>query len=185
VAYVRTVRTASGATAVQIVHAKRRGARRMEHVGSAHDEQELEALKTAAAQRLAFLYPELDLGLDGSDGGDGGGLAGATAVVGPGPLPILSSRAGTLWDGLSAAYDVLGFEQASGRDEVFRQLVLARIIEPTSKVDSLRVLAETGVDPLPSYATLKRRLPVPGSPRNAAWNRRSPSACSPTRPGSR
>jgi hypothetical protein len=36
----------------------------MEHVGSAHDEQELEALDTAAAQRLAFLYPELDLGLD-------------------------------------------------------------------------------------------------------------------------
>ena len=30
--------------------------------------------------------------------------------------------------------------------EVFRQLVLARIIEPTSKLDSLRVLAEVGVD---------------------------------------
>jgi Transposase DDE domain len=160
VAYVRTVRTASGATAVQIVHAKRRGARRMEHVGSAHDAQELEALKTAAAQRLAFLYPELDLGLDGVDGG---GSAGAAAVVGPGPLPILSSRAGPLWDGLAAAYDVLGFDQASGRDEVFRLLVLARIIEPTSKVDSLRVLVETGVDPVPSYATLKRRLPVWGT----------------------
>jgi hypothetical protein len=63
-----------------------------------------------------------------------------------------------LWDGLAAAYDRLGFDQASG-DEVFRQLVLARIIEPTSKQDSLRVLAETGVDPVPSYATLKRRLP--------------------------
>jgi len=64
-----------------------------------------------------------------------------------------------LWDGLSAAYDLLGFAQASGRDEAFRQLVLARIIEPTSKADSLRVLAETGIDPAPSYATLKRRLP--------------------------
>jgi hypothetical protein len=53
VAYVRTVRTASGATAVQIVYGKRCGARRMEHVGSAHDERELEALKAAAAQRLA------------------------------------------------------------------------------------------------------------------------------------
>jgi hypothetical protein len=54
VAYGRTVKTASGATAVQIVHAKRRGARRIEHVGSAHDEQELQALKTAAAQRLGL-----------------------------------------------------------------------------------------------------------------------------------
>jgi len=41
---------------------------------------------------------------------------------------------------------------------VFRQLVLARIIEPTSKADSLRVLAEAGIDAV-SYATLKRRLP--------------------------
>jgi hypothetical protein len=35
--------------------------------------------------------------------------------------------------------------------------VLARIIEPTSKLDSLRVLAEAGVD-APSYPTLNRRL---------------------------
>jgi hypothetical protein len=34
------------------VYSKRRGARRMEHIGSAHDEQE-EALKAAARQRLA------------------------------------------------------------------------------------------------------------------------------------
>jgi hypothetical protein len=36
--------------------------------------------------------------------------------------------------------------------------VLARIVEPTPKSDSLRVLAEVGV-PRPSYATLCRRLP--------------------------
>lgn len=30
---------------------------------------------------------------------------------------------------------------------MFRALVLARIIEPTSKLDSLRVLEEVGVDP--------------------------------------
>jgi Transposase DDE domain len=160
-AYVRTVKTASGATAVQIVHGTRRGARRMEHVGSAHDEHELAALQAAAAQRLALLYPQLELDLNGADGGDdGGGVGDAATVTVPGPLPIVSSRAGPLWDGLAAAYDVLGFEAASGGDEVFRQLVLARIIEPTSKQDSLRVLGEVGVDPVPSYATLKRRLPV-------------------------
>ena len=38
----------------------------------------------------------------------------------------------------------LGFPQATGHDEVFRQLVLARIIEPVSKLDSLRVLEEAG-----------------------------------------
>jgi len=34
------------------------------------------------------------------------------------------------------SHDALGFPQATGSDEVFRQLVLARIIEPTSKQDS-------------------------------------------------
>ena len=41
---------------------------------------------------------------------------------------------------------------------MFRLLVLARITGPTSKVDSLRVVAEAGVDPVPYYATLKRHL---------------------------
>lgn len=42
-AYVRTVKTAPGATAVQIVYSSRRGSRVTEHIGSAHDEAELEA----------------------------------------------------------------------------------------------------------------------------------------------
>jgi len=74
-------------------------------------------------------------------------------------LPITCTRTAHLWDALCRAYDVLGFDQATGGDEVFRQLVCARIIEPTSKQDSLRVLDETGVAG-PSYPTLNRRLPV-------------------------
>jgi hypothetical protein len=77
VAFVRTVKTASGATAVQIVWSWRRGSRSIEHIGSAHDQVELAALKTAAAARLAAGQIELDLGL--SDG------------VEPGTLPITSS----------------------------------------------------------------------------------------------
>jgi hypothetical protein len=155
VAYVRTVRTASGSRAVQIVHGSRRGSRTIEHVGSAHDDAELEALKAAARQRLAGGQAELDLGLEPLIGvvGPGGLLPAASGR----PLEIASSRMGPLWDGLCGAYDALGFDRAVGRDEVFRQLVLARIIEPTSKLDSLRVLAEVGVD-APSYRTLNRRL---------------------------
>jgi hypothetical protein len=57
----------------------------------------------------------------------------------------------------------LGCDAATDGDEVFRDLVAARIIEPTSKVDALRVLSETGVDS-PAYRTLKRRLPVFAKP---------------------
>ncbi len=47
---------------------------------------------------------------------------------------------------MCATYNQLGFDEATGADEVFRQPVLARIVEPTSKQDSLRMLGETGID---------------------------------------
>jgi hypothetical protein len=159
VAYVRTVRTTSGATAVQIVWSSWRGSRRIEHLGSAHDEDELAALRVVAAQRIAAGQSELDLGLE----------AGAAA----GPLEIIGSKAAHLWDGLGRVYDTLGFAAAAGGDEVFRALVLARIIEPTSKLDALRVLEEAGVE-APSYATLKRRLPVYATP---SWRQALSAAC--------
>jgi hypothetical protein len=55
--YVRTVKTALGATAVQIVYSSRRGARDIEHVGSAHDDAKLAVLKAAAQQRMAGFHP--------------------------------------------------------------------------------------------------------------------------------
>jgi hypothetical protein len=97
---VRTVKTASGARAVQIVHSSRRGSRDIEHLGSAHDDAELEALKAVARQRLAAGQPELDLGLDLAGLQAGGGAGG-------GPLAITSARMSHLWDALGHAYDVL------------------------------------------------------------------------------
>ena len=73
-------------------------------------------------------------------------------------MEIVSSRPAHLWQALCRAYQVLGLDSAAGGDEVFRDLALARIIEPTSKADSLRVLAEAGVEPV-SYRTLTRHLP--------------------------
>jgi hypothetical protein len=127
------------------VYSSHRGSRDIEHVGSAHDEAELELLKAVARQRLAAGQGELALGLDMPAAG--------------GPLPITASRMGCLLDALEHAYRVLGLDDAAGGDEVFAQLVLARIIEPVSKLDSLRVLEEAGVA-APSYPTLKRRLPA-------------------------
>jgi hypothetical protein len=156
---VRTVRTSSGATAVQVVWSSRQGSRRIEHLGSAHDEAKVAALKLIAAERIAAGQAELDLGL--------------VAAAGGGPLEIGASRAAHLWEALGRAYDSLGFDQASGGDEVFRGLVLARIIEPTSKLDALRVLDEVGVDAV-SYRTLTRRLPKYGNP---LWRKGISAAC--------
>jgi hypothetical protein len=131
VAYVRTVKTSSGATAVQIVHSFHRGSRKIEHLGSAHTPEEVETLKAAAKQRIDEGQAELDLGLEV-----------AAAAASGGPLEIAGTRMGHLWEALSRAYDALGFNEATQGDEVFRQLVLARIIEPTSKEDSVRVLED-------------------------------------------
>jgi Transposase DDE domain len=159
VPYVRTVKTSSGGTAVQIVYSSRRGSREIEHLGSAHSGAEVELLKAAARQRLAAGQGELELGL---------------AVGAPGgPLPITASRMAHLWDGLAHGYRVLGLDRAAGGDEVFAQLVLARIIEPTSKLDSARVLEEAGIS-APSYRTLLRRLPEYAK---QAWRQRLSAAC--------
>lgn len=54
--YIRTVRTASGATAVQIVYSSRKGSRDIEYIGSAHTEVDVELLKTVAGQRGACQF---------------------------------------------------------------------------------------------------------------------------------
>jgi hypothetical protein len=159
VAYVRTVKTSSGATAVQVVWSWRKGSRSIEHLGSAHDEVELAALKAVVAERLAAGQTELDLGIAGH--------------LEPGTLPILSAQMTHLWQALCDGYRILGFESATKGDNVFRDLVLARIIEPTSKIDAERVLGEVGVAPA-SYATVKRRLRGYAQPR---WRQALAAAC--------
>ena len=74
--HVRTVRTSSGATAVQIVYSFHRGSREIAHLGSAHSEAEVELLKAAARQRLAAGQGELDLGLQPAASGSGPAPAG-------------------------------------------------------------------------------------------------------------
>lgn len=68
---------------------------------------------------------------------------------------VVATAALTLWNVLVDAYTRLGFDVLG--DEAFRALVLARVIEPTSKADTARLLAETGA-PAPAVRTLFREL---------------------------
>jgi hypothetical protein len=77
-----------------------------------------------------------------------------------------------LLDALEHAYLVLGLEEAAAEDEVFRGLALARIIEPVSKLDSLRVLDEAGAVAA-SNRTVKR---LPGYA-EGTWRQRISAAC--------
>src|ERR1035441_2870414 len=112
--YVCTVKTASGATAVQIVHSSRRGSRDIDYIGSAHNDVQLEVLRSAVRQWLAVGQGELDLGLSPPSPPDRG--------TGGCPSPITAARMGHLHDALAHAYGGLGFGQAArGGDEVFGQ----------------------------------------------------------------
>ena len=142
--FIRKVRTASGATAVQIA-SKDRGVRTIvEHVGSAHDETALAALVQAAKDKIQGAQGAFDL--DALT--PGGPVTGQPVVA--------SSSSRVLWDVLSEAYERIGFDSVG--DEAFRQLVLARLVEPTSKADTIRVLSELGVPGAPSLRTIWRTL---------------------------
>jgi hypothetical protein len=70
--------------------------------------------------------------------------------------PVVEDTASLIvWETLEAVYAWLGFDQIA--DDAFKALMLARIIEPTGKADTVRVLAELGVAG-PSRVTFMRCL---------------------------
>ncbi|HEX5201942.1 MAG TPA: IS1634 family transposase, partial [Actinoplanes sp.] len=84
----------------------------------------------------------------------GGAGAGGRPLVDAGARVVATSSL-VLWQVLVETYARLGFDVLG--DEAFKAMVLARIVEPTSKADSLRVLAEIGA-PTPSLSSLFRSL---------------------------
>ena len=146
---MRKVRTASGATAVQIV-SKSGGVRRIvEHLGSAHDETELEALLEAGRQKIAAWQGQGLLDLESLEPTPGHTNLARTTVE--------SKHSRLLWEVLHGAYQRLGLGEAVGGDRAFEQMVLARLVEPTSKAQVPRVLSDLGLEPV-TVRTLFRSL---------------------------
>lgn len=147
--FVRSVPTASGATAVQIVTKQGREVVGVEHLGSAHTDTDVAILVEVGRERIRERarqagQVELDLG--------------------PGEPAVSVSRAvlrrsysRVLFETLAGVYDRLGFTSAVGGDAVFRDLVIARIIEPASKLDTIRILDELGLK-APSNTGIHRCL---------------------------
>ena len=168
-AFIRRVRTASGATAVQIAEYARGRQRIVKHVGSAHTEAELGVLLERARELLEDPSQGVfELGVEPSPRVVGllpppsepGLFPPATAgMPAPGDRDGVGRVVGTdsrvLFDALAGVYTSLGFDALG--DEVFRDLVIARVVEPTSLLDSGRVLTDLGRVPA-SYATMKRTL---------------------------
>lgn len=129
--FVRKVPGRSGAMKVQIAERRARRDVVLENIGTAHDEAELAVLMEVARARLRPGQDAFDLGLDE-----------ATARPGRASGVITGKRSALLWEVLTSAYEQLGFDVLD--DGPFMELVLARLIEPTSTADSVRVLEEIG-----------------------------------------
>lgn len=167
-AWVRRVRTASGATAVQIAEYIDGRRRIVAHVGSAHTEAELGLLLERARGMLADpAQGVFDLGVEPTR--KKAPLVGPAAVPAlfdepmsggrgrpPVPAPkVVGTSSRLLFDALTEVYTDLGFDAVG--DETFRGLVIARIVEPTSILDTGRVLTDLGVKPA-SEKTMRRTL---------------------------
>lgn len=130
---LRKVPTASGATAVQIVTKRHGKLTVIEHLGSAHTPAQLAALEEAGRQKINDATGQLSLDLDSGNN-----------VSTTSRRRVRRSASRLLIDTIRTAYNRLGFYTVD--DEAFFQLVLARLVEPTSKADSIRVLDELGVE---------------------------------------
>ena len=153
-AWIRRVRTASGATAVQIAESS--GGRRkiVAHVGSAHTEAELGILLERAREMLADPgQGAFDLAIEPSVPQVRlVAPAAAPALFNAEPLGGVPAAAGSprvvstdsrlLFQALDGVFEDLGFGVLG--DDVFRDLVLARVVEPTSILGTGRVLGGLG-----------------------------------------
>ena len=170
-AWIRRVRTASGATAVQIAEYANKRQRIITHVGSAHTRAELGVLLERARELLGDpAQGLLDLDVEAAPvvtpvleapsaatlfSAGPAGAAGGPSSGRDGPGRVVSTDSRLLFEALAGVFTELGFDAL--RDPVFTDLVIARVVEPTSLLDVGRVLRELGRVPA-SYATLKRTL---------------------------
>lgn len=169
-AFIRRVRTASGATAVQIAEYANGRQRIVRHLGSAHSDAELGVLQEQARDLLGDPgQGEFDLGVEPAPRVAGmvaapaeqgalelpAAVTGAVPVLRDEPGRVVATESRLVFEALASVYTALGFDSLG--DLVFRDLVIARIVEATSLLDSGRVLTDLGRRPA-SYATMKRTL---------------------------
>jgi len=168
VAWVRRVRTASGATAVQVAEYVDGRRRIVAHVGSAHSEAELGLLLERARGMLAVAgQDEFDLGVEptprkarlvaprAEEAGLFADPAESVEQWRVGAPRVIGTSSRLLFDVLAQVYAGLGF--AAVGDVTFRDLVISRIVEPTSILDTGRVLTDLGQEPA-NERTMRRTL---------------------------
>lgn len=130
--HIRTVKTASGATAVQVVRYQNRKRIVVKHIGSARTPEELLSLQQTAQiwidreTRQQYLFP-----VD---------KKGASTLLPLDKLRNLGFRYAFAYEVLMQIFRLFDFHRL--RNQILLDLVLVRMIQPASKRESLELLSE-------------------------------------------
>ena len=125
--YVRQYRR-GGSTYVQVVFKDGRRISKIIHIGTAHDQVELDVLLKRAEEIRTDKNQQSLFRISGQES----------------DLLLGSTASKLLYSLILNNYNHLGFNEID--DEVFQHLVVARIVEPVSKLDSIRVIEELGIN---------------------------------------
>jgi len=130
--HIRTVKTSSGASAVQVIQYRERKRVVVRHIGSAHTPQELLSLKNTArnwierhtSQQRLFAAEKKEL----------------PSLIPMDKLRNLGFRYMFAYEFITQLFNLFGYMAL--RNRLLLDLVLMRIIQPASKVESLDLLAD-------------------------------------------
>ena len=129
---IRTVRTKSGKTAVQVVTYETNKTNVVKHIGSAGSEEELKSLKEAAGEYINNNLAIQPLNFDSSE------LFSVDNLLSR--LDVTETKHNFSYEILSKVYDINGFSIID--NSVLKDLAIMRIIEPASKMRSIELLEE-------------------------------------------
>lgn len=142
---VRTTKTKSNATAVQVVKTGGHRVEMVKHIGSGHTSEEVAALKELATNWIDNHSPQKGLFEDKT----------ATTLVACDNLKLVSTHPKLIHQLCMETLEFLGFDQVF--DQLILDLVFMRLVEPASKRASIQLLSkEYGINH--SLRTLNRRL---------------------------
>lgn len=130
--HVRTVKTSSGATAVQIVRYEKRKTIVVSHIGSAHTQEDLIALREEAAEQIERTTMQKSLFSKEKQK--------TSPILVVNKSEYLGVRYTFIYDILTQIFRLFDFHKLKNR--ILLDLVLMRIIQPASKLESLEYLSE-------------------------------------------
>jgi len=128
---VRTVKTASGSLAVQIVRYERKRTIVLKHIGSGRNDREVVLLKKEASMWIQDTSRQQSLfGRDGEN---------ENRIIQLNKCKFLGTRYSFLYETVSAVFHTIGFDTL---ERLLLDLVIMRIIKPSSKLHAVSLLQQ-------------------------------------------